>query len=589
MTLADRLMRATSGRNPIALMALPAISLLTAVTVPLSVAHAQAPAATMTVLTPKQNEKLGANRFNLDVRFQSVTNSPIVTAELWVDGVRWVRRDLDTPRRASVLSFLVDGSTLPAGTHTVVVKVLNAEGNISSAKLDIVAGSDEAAGETEYAGPEVRFVNPGNGRKVVGTVELLIDAKTRNGQNPYVSFYVDDKFKTLKNYPPYSFVWDTTNESNGTHTITASGYLDSTNATTTRKITVFVNNPGGNTKRYDAIPDLSSPKAARKATTGNTVARPLTVLLPVAKETQITAPSGEARITESAAASIAATDALGLRMMDTGIPAAPRQAIPRLAPPRTTILAPSGTPPRAVPRAKIPARPSPAVAANALPLLSGEPTLSAAGAVTDLDEAVTLDKIGSVGFAAPKLVIAPRLSRPTTLIAAPMRGISPVAVTRARISIATPVAPVAHIRARRVSISTPKADVTKVVKVARRTDGMEPIQVAFDGTRIAFDVAPRVEAGMPIAPFRQIFEHTGGKVSWSNETKTMRAVNSNREIVIGVGKKTAIVNGTSISMDRAASLDRGRTVVPLNFVGKALDVDVKYDSVTGRLSITSKK
>ena len=315
MTLADRLMRATSGRNPIALMALPAISLLTAVTVPLSVAHAQAPAATMTVLTPKQNEKLGANRFNLDVRFQSVTNSPIVTAELWVDGVRWVRRDLDTPRRASVLSFLVDGSTLPAGTHTVVVKVLNAEGNISSAKLDIVAGSDEAAGETEYAGPEVRFVNPGNGRKVVGTVELLIDAKTRNGQNPYVSFYVDDKFKTLKNYPPYSFVWDTTNESNGTHTITASGYLDSTNATTTRKITVFVNNPGGNTKRYDAIPDLSSPKAARKATTGNTVARPLTVLLPVAKETQITAPSGEARITESAAASIAATDALVSRKL----------------------------------------------------------------------------------------------------------------------------------------------------------------------------------------------------------------------------------------------------------------------------------
>jgi hypothetical protein len=134
----------------------------------------------------------------------------------------------------------------------------------------------------------------------------------------------------------------------------------------------------------------------------------------------------------------------------------------------------------------------------------------------------------------------------------------------------------------RASVSAPKA------KVAQRTDSMKPIQVAFDGERIAFDVAPHVEAGMPVAPFRQIFEHTGGRVSWSHQTKTMRATNSDREIVIGVGNKSATVNGAKVSMDRAASLDRGRTVVPLNFVGKALDVNVQYDPVTGRLSITSK-
>ncbi|MBC8138199.1 MAG: hypothetical protein H8F28_20155 [Fibrella sp.] len=554
-----------------------ALPLLTAIVVPMSAAYAQTPAATMTVLTPKPNEKLGANKFNLDVRFKTLTNSPVVTAELWVDGVRWVRRDLDAPRRASVLSFLVDGSTLSAGAHTIVVKVLNAEGDVSSAKVNVVAGSDEAAGEAAWGGPEVRFVSPGNGKKIVGTVELLVDAKSRNGQNPYVSFYVDDKFKALNNYPPYTFVWDTTNETNGVHTITASGYLDSANATTTRTITVYVNNPGGNTVRMSEIPDLSAAKSARKTTPGATVAKPLMIPLPNTVGTVIAAPKGDARITESAMPSLHAGDSLGLSATEASASAA-QSAAPVSATPKLPAFTPAPVARFATPKI-------PTVSTNAVPSVASEPTLSVAtGSVPDAMD-LGIEQLASIEIAAPKMSSStPRLSRPANIVATPMRVASATPTPKAVVSLAAPTVVVAKPVATnpRTSVSVPKA------KTARRTDAMKPIQVAFDGERIAFDVAPHVEAGMPVAPFRQIFEHTGGRVSWSNQTKTMRATNSNREIVIGVGSKSATVNGAKVSMDRAAVLDRGRTVVPLNFVGKALDVNVQYDPVTGRLSITSK-
>jgi hypothetical protein len=113
--------------------------------------------------------------------------------------------------------------------------------------------------------------------------------------------------------------------------------------------------------------------------------------------------------------------------------------------------------------------------------------------------------------------------------------------------------------------------------------------VAFDGAAINFDVEPRIEAGIPLAPFRQIFEHTGGQVTWAPEAHTVRAVNADREVVIKVGAPTATVNGESVKMDRSSFIDRGRTIVPLSFVGKALDVNVDFDPATGKLLITSKK
>ena len=568
MKLANRLQNATI------MATLPVAASLIALTVPLCAAHAQAPAAQMTVLTPKQGETLGTKKFNVDVQFKSLSSSPIVSAELWVDGVRWVRSDLDSPRHASVQPFILDGSTLSAGPHTIVVKVLNAEGGVSSAKVSVIAGSD--AGETQVmvGAPAVQFVAPNNGRKVGGSVELLVDAQSKTGTNPYVAFYVDNNFKTLKNYPPYSFVWDTTNETNGVHEITAAGSLDSSNAVTTRKIRVFVDNPGGNTVRRTGIPDLAPHKSVTPAAA------------------IISAPTGQPRLAGAATATFLPGASLGLSVPVS--PAAPT-ATPRLSVPHQPAFAASD---KTMP-AKSPAPAVRSLAANATPATDAAPTLSVTGtrAVESASEIAALTQITVAS--APMSPATPRLARPV-LSAMPARSAMVAAPHTNSVSLhfaALVAAPHSVAPAHPVSLAAPRVALRSGAVVTEHSVRSmtvpsvvraKAIQVAFDGTRIAFDVAPRVEGGLPIAPFRQIFEHTGGKVSWQSDTKTMRAVNSDREVVIGVGSRTALVNGETVTMDRAAQIDRGRTLVPLNFVGKALDVDVKYDKATGRLSITSK-
>src|SRR5688572_14198669 len=119
-----------------AILAMPAAAM---VAMP-NIAHAQIPApvpqapqapsngAELKILTPRANESVRSSTFALDVSFQSRNDSPVTTAELWVDGVRWDRRNLHIPQLKSILSFEVDASTLTGGSHQFLVKVVTADG-----------------------------------------------------------------------------------------------------------------------------------------------------------------------------------------------------------------------------------------------------------------------------------------------------------------------------------------------------------------------------------------------------------------------------------------------------------------------------
>jgi hypothetical protein len=555
-------------KNAAVALAAPA-ALTAAVALPSAAVQAQTPGADLRILSPRANDAVGAGTFALDVSFQSKSNSPVVTAELWVDGVRWVRRDLDTPQLKNVLSFDVDASSLTEGKHNFVVKVFTADGVVSETKIAVRAGSNEGVLEGSISGPDLSFLTPGNGKKVQGVVELTVEAKARNGQSPYVTFYVDKQFKTLKNYPPYTYTWDTTTVPNGYHTIEAMGYLDDANATTTRRIKVYVDNPGGATKVQNDVPDLKKAAAQPAATAASAIAKPLTIPLPKPEKTvkpvaktatpavaATTAPAKTAApsISELPVATPAKVVTLDLNLNTNGpigdtLPVAPRSLQP---------VGKSAT-----------RLPDPGIAVMPQRVLRA----------TDITPAP---------LATPKTVKA----APSSAVMAPS-GIAPVLPgPRVRMTAQAPVGSVkVPMVPRRDTKNTPKP----FVKPALPTlPGMEPIaerpvQVAFDGQRIAFDVQPRVEAGLPIAPFRHIFEHTGGEVMWVSESRIVRAVNADREVVIGIGKDKAKVNGAQVTLDRAAFIEKGRTIVPLSFVGRALDVDVKYDAATGRIQITSKK
>ncbi len=538
-----------------AALALPALvgtsgALLAAL--PATPAQAQAVGADLKVLSPKAGDALGSTSFALDVSFQSRSKSPVVTAELWVDGVRWAHRDLDTPQTKNVLSFAVDASTLSEGVHAVVVKVFSANGAVSTTQVNVQAGNNAGVSEGSFSGPQMKFLAPINGKRVSGTVDINMDAPAKNGTNPYVTFYVDKQFKTLKNYPPYNYSWDTTTVANGYHTVEATGFLEASNASTTRRVTVYVDNAGGATEIKTDIPDLSEARKQAPVTSG--------------------------------ASHIAAT------VKPLVLPTVKKAVVKPAAPVATA---------EAVVSPVFPAYHAPV--SSARPALSGV-TATAKSISKPTKQIADARFVGAAPVALPmgKLPAKTGLLETALPTAAPVLQPTQIARTPAQTSVALPSRFVGKVPTRHnVAVATPRVKTAALVDQATHLmpgtaksdfsfSNHKTFMVAFDGQKIAFDVQPRVEAGLPLAPFRQIFEHTGGQVMWVPETRVVRAVNADREIVISVGKGRANVNGQSISLAKPAFIEKGRTIVPLSFVGAALDVDVKYDAATGRLQITSK-
>ena len=101
--------------------------------------------------------------------------------------------------------------------------------------------------------------NPAVNGQVQGKVTLRIQAQDPSGKPPYVSLFIDHGFKTLRNYAPYEFSWDTTAYANGYHTIEAFGYNDAQDVGHAQPLRVFVNNPGGRTERRTDLKDAPKP------------------------------------------------------------------------------------------------------------------------------------------------------------------------------------------------------------------------------------------------------------------------------------------------------------------------------------------
>jgi hypothetical protein len=112
--------------------------------------------------------------------------------------------------------------------------------------------------------------------------------------------------------------------------------------------------------------------------------------------------------------------------------------------------------------------------------------------------------------------------------------------------------------------------------------------VVLNDRRVAFDVNPRIEGGIALAPFRQIFEHAGGVVVWDQNAKEVQAALDLKEIKLKIGSNEALVNQVIVVMDREAFIDSGRTIVPISFMEKALDLKAEYDVKNGAITLVKK-
>ncbi|MCS6830773.1 MAG: stalk domain-containing protein [bacterium] len=475
----------------------------------------------------------------LSVRYQG---KAIVKLELWVGNVLFAEKSLDVPQERGVASFILDPAYLSAGKHTVTLKAIEADGTVGTTRTSVTVEAPT------LVNLPLAIVSPANGTSVSGKVEIALRVSEQLGR-AYISLFIDRQFKTLRNFPPYTYTWDTTTVENGWHLIEALGVDEARNTYKAAPVRVLVNNPGGQTVRETRLPDAkpSSPDILLSPL-GSTLSLQPVEATP-SSIVRDTVPSPNIGVGAKPTVSDAKTPTT-----------ATTQQMARAVAPPSLLGGQRDSAPVAEPRVSL----QPSAAAVVSEGARQPEVLSSSTAPAG--QKLVVPQMLATAPTTPQAVYEVR--RGDTLIGIAKRhGVSPEAVATVN------------------GITNPN----RVRAGDKIIIPSSTFQVVFDNTRIAFDVPPRVQDGVPLAPFRQIFEHTGGWLFWYPQSRTVRAVNAEREIELKIGQPTAQVNNQTLPMEIAPFIDRGRTIVPLSFVRDALDVKIHYDPKTGNLLIQSER
>ncbi len=557
----------------------------------------------VTILSPDPHQPLsGVKPVEVSAFYQGSPANQIVAVELFIDGAKAAAKTLDVPETRGVVSFLIDAGQISAGTHQIVIRATAADQEVQSAKSRFTfEGMDPGATRLLAPGtgggpalpaapntssglpPTLKLLSPTPDGKVQGVVTLRVQAADPSGKAPYVSLFIDKTFVTLRNYAPYEFEWDTTAAANGYHTIEVYGYNDTAGAVgQTKALRLYVNNPGGQTGiRHDLLdaPKAKAPKPARIfAAPKKPAALPEQYLAPAQIAALRTAP--RPRSTEAIVRQMV-SGARGLHLGPAGFGraefatelsspfAAP--AVVQPAPVRAKSVRAKFVRPKFVrPQAAGPLPASAEIAETpARSLRGGTPQNSTPGRKARLPQMASLRLPG--GELASPFAVLPHAGP----LAAPA-AVKPVVVKPAALRMHMPQIHALHVH-------LPMSMMSSLLRSAgQRT-------LLFNSRAVTIDRPLTVQNQVLFGPLRQIFEQGGGTLTWQSVSGTVRAKSATKDILLTLGNTQARVNAKQVTLDGKPYLLMGRTMVPLSFIGLALDADVQFDPATGHLLVTSRK
>ncbi|WP_162463321.1 stalk domain-containing protein [Paenibacillus psychroresistens] len=120
--------------------------------------------------------------------------------------------------------------------------------------------------------------------------------------------------------------------------------------------------------------------------------------------------------------------------------------------------------------------------------------------------------------------------------------------------------------------------------------GQIMIAVIVNGQKVLFpDTEPYLDANSrTLVPVRFVSESLGAEVKWDDKTRTVTLNYKGKKIVMPLNSKDVSIDGTNITLDTAAVMTDGRTMVPLRFASEAMDADVKWDGDSHYVKVSDK-
>jgi len=106
-----------------------------------------------------------------------------------------------------------------------------------------------------------------------------------------------------------------------------------------------------------------------------------------------------------------------------------------------------------------------------------------------------------------------------------------------------------------------------------------------DGRSVTLDVAPALRNDRTMLPVRFIGEIFGAQFTWDESTRKVTYTLEGTIIELTIDKRTATINGRSVTLDTAPVIVGGRTLVPLRFVGESMGADISWDGATQTVTV----
>ena len=96
---------------------------------------------------------------------------------------------------------------------------------------------------------------------------------------------------------------------------------------------------------------------------------------------------------------------------------------------------------------------------------------------------------------------------------------------------------------------------------------------------------PKIYKGKTILPLRFVGEALHAQVLWDAKTKSITYIAGSKKIILQVNSSKAKVSGKEVKLDVAPVLQGARVLVPVRFVGENLGASVQYIAATKTIII----
>ncbi|MCD9024445.1 ABC transporter substrate-binding protein [Cohnella silvisoli] len=113
------------------------------------------------------------------------------------------------------------------------------------------------------------------------------------------------------------------------------------------------------------------------------------------------------------------------------------------------------------------------------------------------------------------------------------------------------------------------------------------IKVVVDGKSISLSTALQLVKGRLLVPYSEVVAGLGGKVSWDQKTKTVKAVKGNITVAYTAGSSTAYINNEKRTLESAPVSLNNTTFVPLRFLAQSFGMWVRWDGNKKQVTISS--